>query len=419
MHVPKSDPLHKVTIIPRGRALGVTMQLPERDHLSHTKQFLESRLAIMFGGRIAEEIIFGPENVTTGAASDIQVATQTARGMITAFGMSEKLGRVRYQANEQEVFLGHAVTQTQNVSEATAQLIDQEVRRLIEEAEGKASQILTEHLDDLHLIAKALLEYETLSNDEIGQVLRGEKIVRDDTGGAGSGTDRRRRASVPTSSGQGTGQAPAAPIPSRSRAFDGELSPASRSIARQGDGDRECDARFLFRRRRTPRPGAGHRRWPAFRLRRAPTSSMSAASSTRPGSRPTAPDEELQRVLPVVEGLARRGVVGLRSTRAARGGARPASMPARASSTTSRRSRTIRTLMPLVVAARRAGRADAPPRPAGGQVRGSGLRRRRRGRSPLPAASAPRPARQQGSPATVSPSIRASASARASRRTWP
>ena len=139
MHVPKSDPLHKVTIIPRGRALGVTMQLPERDHLSHTKQFLESRLAIMFGGRIAEEIIFGPENVTTGAASDIQVATQTARGMITAFGMSEKLGRVRYQANEQEVFLGHAVTQTQNVSEATAQLIDQEVRRLIEEAEGKAT----------------------------------------------------------------------------------------------------------------------------------------------------------------------------------------------------------------------------------------------------------------------------------------
>jgi cell division protease FtsH len=205
MHVPKSDPLHKVTIIPRGRALGVTMQLPERDHLSHTKQFLESRLAIMFGGRTAEEIIFGPENVTTGAASDIQVATQTARGMITAFGMSEKLGRVRYQANEQEVFLGHAVTQTQNVSEATAQLIDQEVRRLIEEAEGKARQILTDHLEDLHLIAKALLEYETLSNDEIGQVLRGEKIVRDDTGGAGSGPDRRRRASVPTSS---TGQAP-------------------------------------------------------------------------------------------------------------------------------------------------------------------------------------------------------------------
>jgi cell division protease FtsH len=199
LNVPKSDPLHKVTIIPRGRALGVTMQLPERDHLSHTKLFLESRLAILFGGRIAEEIIFGPENVTTGAASDIQIATQMARGMITAYGMSEKLGRVRYQANEQEVFLGHAVTQTQNVSEATAQIIDQEVRRLIEEAEGHAKRILTEHLDDLHIIAKALLEYETLSNDEISQVLRGEPVVRDDTGGAGSGPDRRRRASVPSS----------------------------------------------------------------------------------------------------------------------------------------------------------------------------------------------------------------------------
>ena len=203
--VPKSDPLHKVTIIPRGRALGVTMQLPERDHLSHTKQFLESRLAILFGGRTAEEIIFGPDNVTTGAASDIQVATQMARGMITAYGMSDKLGRVRYQANEQEVFLGHAVTQTQNVSEATAQIIDQEVRRLIEEAEAKARQILTDRIDDLNTLAKALLEYETLSNDEISQVLRGEPVVRDDTGGAGPGPDRRRRASVPTSSGPSPG----------------------------------------------------------------------------------------------------------------------------------------------------------------------------------------------------------------------
>ncbi|NDH60650.1 MAG: ATP-dependent metallopeptidase FtsH/Yme1/Tma family protein [Alphaproteobacteria bacterium] len=205
MHVPKSDPLHKVTIIPRGRALGVTMQLPERDHLSHTKQFLESRLAILFGGRTAEDIIFGPENVTTGAASDIQMATQTARAMITSFGMSDKLGRVRYQANEQEVFLGHSVAQTQNISEATSQIIDQEVRRLIEEAEGRARAILTERLDELHKIAKALLEYETLNTEEIGQVLRGERVVRDDTGGAGP--ERRRRASVPTSSG---GPAPGA-----------------------------------------------------------------------------------------------------------------------------------------------------------------------------------------------------------------
>jgi cell division protease FtsH len=205
LHVPKTDPLHKVTIIPRGRALGVTMQLPERDHLSHSKLFLESRLAILFGGRIAEEIIFGAESVTTGAANDIQVATQMARAMITAYGMSDKLGRVRYQANEQEVFLGHAVTQHQNVSEATAQLIDQEVRRLIEEAEAHAKRILTEHLEDLHTIAKALLEYETLSNDEIGTILRGEPIVRDETGGAGSGPERRRRASVPTSTGPSPG----------------------------------------------------------------------------------------------------------------------------------------------------------------------------------------------------------------------
>jgi cell division protease FtsH len=207
MNVPKSDPLHKVTIIPRGRALGITMQLPERDHLSHTKLFLESRLAILFGGRIAEELIFGPENVTTGAASDIQMATQMARGMITVYGMSDKLGRVRYQANEQEVFLGHAVTQTQNMSEATSQLIDQEVRRLIEEGETSARKILTDRIDDLHTIAKSLLEYETLNRDEINQVLRGEAVVRDDTGGAGT-SDRRRRSSVPTSTGPAPGANP-------------------------------------------------------------------------------------------------------------------------------------------------------------------------------------------------------------------
>ncbi|QQS12292.1 MAG: ATP-dependent zinc metalloprotease FtsH [Rhodospirillales bacterium] len=196
--VPKADPLHKVTIIPRGRALGVTMQLPERDHTNYSKVFLESRLAILFGGRLAEEMIFGAENVTTGASNDIQVATQTARGMVTAFGMSEKLGRVRYQANEQEVFLGHSVTQTQNVSEATAQVIDQEVRRLIEEAEAKARAVLTERFEDLKKIAVGLLEYETLSGEEIRTLLEGGKIVRDETGGAGP-AGKGRRASVPTS----------------------------------------------------------------------------------------------------------------------------------------------------------------------------------------------------------------------------
>ena len=205
LNVPDHDPLHKVTIIPRGRALGVTMSLPERDRFGYTKREFESRLSSMFGGRLAEEIIFGPENVTTGAASDIQQATATARRMVTEYGMSEKLGRVRYGDNEQELFLGHSVTQTRGVSEATAQLIDSEVRRLIEEAEQNARTILIDHIDELHRIAQALLEYETLSGDEIRGLLRGEPIVRrdpDDTPAAPPAIPTRtptgRRASVPT-----------------------------------------------------------------------------------------------------------------------------------------------------------------------------------------------------------------------------
>lgn len=179
LFVPESDPLHKVTIIPRGRALGLTMSLPERDKYSQTKTELNSRLAVLFGGRVAEQIIFGDANVTTGASSDIQQATNIARRMITEFGMSDKLGRVRYNANEQEVFLGHAVTQTQNVSEATSEMIDGEIRALIERSEGEARRLLNEHLADLHKLAEALLEYETLSGDEVTALLRGEEIKRD------------------------------------------------------------------------------------------------------------------------------------------------------------------------------------------------------------------------------------------------
>ncbi|HEX2114999.1 MAG TPA: ATP-dependent zinc metalloprotease FtsH [Alphaproteobacteria bacterium] len=196
LSVPQHDPLHKVTIIPRGRALGVTMSLPERDRLSMTKLEMESRLAMMFGGRVAEEIIFGPENVTTGAANDIQQATGLARRMVSEFGMSEKLGRVRYHANDQEVFLGHAVTQTQNVSEATAEVIDAEIRRLIEMSEATARKILTERIDDLHKIARGLLEYETLSGEEIRALLRGEPVVRPDVEEPPKAPGRR--ASVPT-----------------------------------------------------------------------------------------------------------------------------------------------------------------------------------------------------------------------------
>jgi cell division protease FtsH len=180
LNVPQSDPLHKVTIIPRGRALGVTMNLPERDKYGLTLTELTSKIAMMFGGRVAEEIIFGKENVTTGASSDISQATNLARRMITEFGMSDKLGRVRYNANEQEIFIGHAVTQQQNISEGTAQIIDNEIRRLIEEGETTARRILTERIDELHKIAKALLEFETLSGDEVRALLRGEPIVRDE-----------------------------------------------------------------------------------------------------------------------------------------------------------------------------------------------------------------------------------------------
>jgi len=139
LYVPKHDPLHKVTIIPRGRALGVTLTLPERDRYSNSKVELESRLAMMFGGRVAEEIVFGLENVTTGAGDDIKQATALARRMVTEFGFSEKLGTLRYAENEEEIFLGHSVTQRKNVSDATAKLIDEEIRRLIDEAGAEAT----------------------------------------------------------------------------------------------------------------------------------------------------------------------------------------------------------------------------------------------------------------------------------------
>ncbi len=176
------EPLHKVTIIPRGRALGVTMYLPERDKYSQSKMELEAMLASLFGGRVAEELIFGLEKITTGASDDIRRATSLARRMVTEFGFSEKLGPLRYSENEEEVFLGHSVTQRKNVSEATAKVIDEEIRRIVEIGEATARRILTEHIDELHAIAKGLLEFETLSADEIRRVIRGEKIVRD-TGG--------------------------------------------------------------------------------------------------------------------------------------------------------------------------------------------------------------------------------------------
>jgi cell division protease FtsH len=174
------DPLHKVTIIPRGRALGVTMNLPDGDRHSYTKEWCESRLAVLFGGREAELILGGEKNVTNGAVGDIQMATSLARAMVMEWGMSDKLGRVRYGANEQEVFLGHSVTQSKNLSEDTAKLIDLETRNLIQVGEAKAKKILTKYRTGLHAVANALLEYETLSGEEVKKVLAGEKLNRDE-----------------------------------------------------------------------------------------------------------------------------------------------------------------------------------------------------------------------------------------------
>ncbi|MEM7072486.1 MAG: ATP-dependent zinc metalloprotease FtsH [Pseudomonadota bacterium] len=176
LNVKGHEPLHKVTIIPRGRALGVTFALPERDKLSQSETELRAQLASLFGGRIAEEMIFGKENITTGASNDIQQATRIARRMVTEFGFSDKLGRLRYSDNEEEVFLGHSVAQRKNVSDATAKLIDEEVRLFVEEGEHQARAILHEHADQLEIIAQGLLEHETLNREDIDQLLRGEPL---------------------------------------------------------------------------------------------------------------------------------------------------------------------------------------------------------------------------------------------------
>jgi cell division protease FtsH len=166
-----SDPIHKATIIPRGRALGMVMRLPERDQLSVTREKMYSDIAVAMGGRIAEEIIFGHDKVTSGASSDIDMATKMAKNMVTRYGMSKELGPLAYGENEEEVFLGRSVTKTQNMSEETAKKIDSEVKKIVEAGYDRAKKVLTEKIDDLHKIAKALLVYETLTGDEIRDLM--------------------------------------------------------------------------------------------------------------------------------------------------------------------------------------------------------------------------------------------------------
>ncbi len=181
LNVKATDPVHKATIIPRGRALGMVMQLPERDKLSMTFEQMTSRLAIMMGGRVAEELVFGKEKVTSGAQSDIEQATRLARMMVTRWGFSEELGTVAYGENQDEVFLGMSVARQQNVSEATAQKIDLEIKRLVEAAHAEARHILETKRADLETLAKGLLEYETLTGDEIKDLLAGKKPNREST----------------------------------------------------------------------------------------------------------------------------------------------------------------------------------------------------------------------------------------------
>jgi cell division protease FtsH len=211
LNVRATDPVHKATIIPRGRALGMVMQLPERDKLSMSLEQMTSRLAIMMGGRVAEEMVFGKEKVTSGAATDIEQATRLARMMVTRWGLSDELGTVTYGENQEEVFLGHSVSRQQNISEETAQKIDVEIRRLVEDGLAEARMILAEHRDDLETLAQGLLEYETLAGDEIRNLLAGKPPVRD----SGEETPQPKSSAVPSTKGKpkgSTGEEPQGPL---------------------------------------------------------------------------------------------------------------------------------------------------------------------------------------------------------------
>ncbi|EKY30218.1 ATP-dependent zinc metalloprotease FtsH [Brevundimonas diminuta] len=180
INVKMADPVHKATIVPRGRALGMVMQLPEGDRYSMKFQQMIDRIAIMAGGRVAEELIFGPESITSGASSDIEQATKLARAMVTRWGFSERLGTVAYGENQEEVFLGHSVSRSQNVSEETARIIDEEVRRIVTEGWEEARRILTDKAADHEKLSQALLEYETLSGDEIKDLLENDQPPKRD-----------------------------------------------------------------------------------------------------------------------------------------------------------------------------------------------------------------------------------------------
>lgn len=207
LSVPDHDPVYKVTIIPRGRALGVTMFLPEEDRYSYTLERLNSQICSLFGGRLAEELIFGFDKVTTGASNDIERATDIARNMVTKWGMSNKLGPLSYSEDNGEVFLGKSVTQTKSVSDDTAHAIDLEVRGVIESNYGRAKQILVDNMEKLHVMAEALLKYETIDSDQIRDIMEGRQ-----PGPPESWNDSNRTNPPPRSTGSGTGAGAMPPV---------------------------------------------------------------------------------------------------------------------------------------------------------------------------------------------------------------
>jgi cell division protease FtsH len=212
--VPEHDPVYKVTIIPRGRALGVTQFLPEQDRYSMSKRRIESAIATLFGGRIAEELIFGADSVTTGASNDIERATDLARNMVTKWGLSDKLGPLTYTEESGEVFLGRQVTQTKQVSDETAHAIDQEVRRVIESNYQRARDILQTNIEKLHAMSDALIKFETIDDSQIKDIMAGrppsapagwEESVSGGTGSAGGSAPRPQpQAGLGPAAGEGS-----------------------------------------------------------------------------------------------------------------------------------------------------------------------------------------------------------------------
>ena len=206
LKVPSHDPVYKVSIIPRGRALGVTMFLPEEDRYSYSKERLESQISSLFGGRIAEEIIFGADKVTTGASNDIQRTTELAHNMVTQWGLSEKLGPLTFGEEEGEVFLGKSVTQHKNMSEETAHIIDEEVRNIVDRNYKRAENILKENIDILHSMSDALMKYETIDKDQIADLMNGKTPQPpqgwDDNSSGGTSTKPEASEDKPSSEGK-------------------------------------------------------------------------------------------------------------------------------------------------------------------------------------------------------------------------